>query len=371
MPSLNIVREIDLVRTPRVMQLESLFDIPITEKNKREWDINLPLDDKPWNIGLIVGPSGSGKSTILKEFFNESIFDGFEWSEDKSVIDSFPEGMGIKDITFLLSSVGFSSPPSWMKPYHVLSTGEKFRVTMARVLAESKALAVVDEFTSVIDRTVAQIGSSAVAKTIRKRGQQFIAATCHYDVIEWLQPDWIFSTLDNSFEWRFLQQRPPITLEICKVHRSAWEMFKQYHYLTGDIMPNANCFVAYHEQRPVAFAAYTHLVNRYLKKTKKGHRGVVLPDYQGVGIGNIFIEYIASCLKALGFDFIGRNASPIVMQHRAKSTKWKMMGKPGISKHNDKGNSVYRSKYTGRMLCSFQYCGPAAPQEEAKNLICQ
>src|SRR5439155_19760773 len=53
------------------------------------------------------------------------------------------------------------------------------------------ALPIFDEFTSVVDRTVAQIGSAAVAKTIRRSGKQLVAASCHYDVIEWLQPDWI------------------------------------------------------------------------------------------------------------------------------------------------------------------------------------
>lgn len=66
--------------------------------------------------------------------------------------------MGIKDIVGLLSSVGFSSPPSWVRPFRVLSTGEQFRVTMARTLAEMPDLAVVDEFTSVVDRTVARPG---------------------------------------------------------------------------------------------------------------------------------------------------------------------------------------------------------------------
>ena len=44
-----------------------------------------------------------------------------------------------------------------------------------------------DEFTSVIDRTVAQIGSSAIAKTVRKRKQKFVAVSCHYDIEEWLR----------------------------------------------------------------------------------------------------------------------------------------------------------------------------------------
>ncbi len=59
-----------------------------------------------------------------------------------------------------------------------------------------------DEFTSVVDRNVAQIGSAAVAKGIRS-GQircRFVAVTCHYDILEWLAPDWIIDMATREFE---------------------------------------------------------------------------------------------------------------------------------------------------------------------------
>jgi ABC-type ATPase with predicted acetyltransferase domain len=49
-----------------------------------------------------------------------------------------------------------NSVPSWYKPYQVLSNGEKFRADLARKL---KSNTVIDEFTSVVDRTVAKAAS--------------------------------------------------------------------------------------------------------------------------------------------------------------------------------------------------------------------
>ena len=113
------------------------------------------------------------------------------WDAD-SVVDDFDKSYSIDDITAICQAVGFNTIPSWMKPYAVLSTGERFRVEMARQLLEGGDLIVVDEFTSVVDRQVAQIGAHAVQKYVRKSpGKQFVAATCHYDVIDWLQPDWM------------------------------------------------------------------------------------------------------------------------------------------------------------------------------------
>ncbi|MEV1247900.1 hypothetical protein [Nonomuraea sp. NPDC049750] len=65
--------------------------------------------------------------------------------------------MSIKDIVALLGAVGLSSPPAWLRPYRTLSNGEAFRASIARALAESGDLVVIDEFTSVVDRQVAKV----------------------------------------------------------------------------------------------------------------------------------------------------------------------------------------------------------------------
>ena len=78
-----------------------------------------------------------------------------------------PKKCSLDDITKSFNAVGFSSPPSWLKSYNVLSNGEKMRVDLARALLENKELFVFDEFTSVVDRYIAKIGSLAVQKTIR------------------------------------------------------------------------------------------------------------------------------------------------------------------------------------------------------------
>lgn len=77
--------------------------------------------------------------------------------------------------------------------YNVLSNGEKMRVDLARALLEKDKVCF-DEFTSVVDRNVAQTACIAINKAIKRTNKQFIAISCHYDIIDWLQPDWIFDT---------------------------------------------------------------------------------------------------------------------------------------------------------------------------------
>ena len=109
----------------------------------------------------------------------------------------------------------------------------------------------VDEFTSVVDRTVGRIGASAVAKAVRARpGKRFVAVTCHDDVTDWLQPDWVLEPHVGAFAWRELQRRPKVTLEVIRAEHSAWTWFHPHHYLSADLHKGARCFVGLVDGRP-------------------------------------------------------------------------------------------------------------------------
>jgi len=196
---IKVTRESDVSRSIRCQQLEAMFDVPPSQKSILQWEGDIPIDNDKWQVGLIVGPSGAGKSTIGKELFKENYHIDINW-EEKSVIDDFAAGLSIKEIAAACSAVGFNTIPAWLRPYSVLSTGEKFRVDIARRLLELPDPIVIDEFTSVVDRQVAKIGAHAVQKYIRKHSRRFIAISCHYDIIDWLMPDWIVEP--SSMEFR-------------------------------------------------------------------------------------------------------------------------------------------------------------------------
>lgn len=153
---------------------ESRFEIP---------NISIPQD---FSIGLIVGSSGSGKTQILKNYFNFKE-ESLPWNPNKAIVSHFetPE-----DAVRKLMACGLSSLPSFCKPYHVLSNGEQFRAEIARNI---KTGAIIDEFTSVVNRETAISLSMALSKYIRKENlKNIVIASVHRDIIEWLEPDWIF-----------------------------------------------------------------------------------------------------------------------------------------------------------------------------------
>jgi ABC-type dipeptide/oligopeptide/nickel transport system ATPase subunit len=191
MQSFDIVKENEIEETFRVSKIKSDFDLK-NEHCKLELKGSINIPDS-WNIGVITGGSGTGKSTIAKELFKEKVIIGFEYTH-KSVIDDMPK-VDINEIEKMFYSVGLGSVPSWLKPYKVLSTGEKMRVDLARALLENDFV-VYDEFTSTIDRQVAKVLCIALNKTLKQHypNKKLIAVSCHKDFIEWLQPDWYFDT---------------------------------------------------------------------------------------------------------------------------------------------------------------------------------
>ena len=366
MSLVNIVRETPINRTARVQQIEGIFEMKAAEHSKEEWTVDLPLEEQKWNVGLIVGPSGSGKSTIANEVFSKNVVKEFEWKSGYALVDSFDDSLSIKEIAFALSSVGFGSPPNWLRPYEVLSTGEKFRANLARCLTISD-LVVIDEFTSVVDRTVAQIGSHAMAKAVRRQDRQFVGVACHADIIDWLQPDWVYEPATNEFTWRSLRQRPKINIEIKRCHRRLWKIFSKYHYLNHEINISSKCFVACVDGEPVAFEA----VIAFPHPKSAGwrlHRTVCLPDYQGAGIGTILEDKVASIMRATGKPVYNRMSHPAIMAAKAKSPVWKMTQRPKRTGPLGKSSKIKRMGTSqNRITAGFKYVGPI-DFESAKTL---
>jgi GNAT superfamily N-acetyltransferase len=369
----------------RVQQVAGMFDVPLAEKVAERFQVELPDEGGDWQLGLIVGPSGSGKSTVAREAYGDRLFGGATWPHDRAVVDAF-DGVPVRTVIDLFTAVGFGSPPSWIKPYHVLSGGERFRCDLARALSNAKfgmrsaespdvssddsafriphsalPLVVFDEFTSVVDRTVAKVCSAAIAKGIR-RGTipcRFVAVTCHYDVAQWLAPDWVLDMATGRLQRRCLR-RPTIELEVRRCRMAAWQLFKRHHYLSGSLANGARCYLTTWEGEPVNFCATMPLVTK--KRRRRFTRIVTLPDYQGIGIGMRAMAAVAALERRHGYRVNVTSSHPALIRHCRHSPLWRCADvKPrGTRRSKLEGELQYRNS-VGRAVVSFEFIGrPAA-----------
>lgn len=175
------------------------LDIDITKKSKHE--INIDNIDIPsdWNIGVIYGASGSGKTTLAKHLFGNDIFNS-EMNEDLPIINQFPQEMSYEDCAKNLSGIGLTSVVCWVRPVKTLSNGQKSRAEAALLMSMNKEIVVIDEWTSVVDRTVAKVMSHCVQKHARKNNKKIIILSCHQDIIDWVKPDWMIDCNDQLFK---------------------------------------------------------------------------------------------------------------------------------------------------------------------------
>jgi GNAT superfamily N-acetyltransferase len=317
-------------------------------KLEKHFKGSLPVENFNWQVGVIVGRSGSGKTSIAKQLFPDAYVRGFEY-KSKCVLDDFPESLETGEITRTLCSVGFASPPDWLKAYDCLSQGEKMRVDIARALCLDKPLIVFDEFTSVVDREIAKVSAFAISKAVRRSKKRFVAVTCHYDVVDWLEPDWVFCTDTMEFA-RKKRVMPPVELKVYRCGAWLWTMFRQYHYLNGSLPSTARCYTAVYQGKPIAFIAVVHV--RMRASYYRVSRLVVLPDYQGIGVGKRLLNFLAELYTSqTKMPFYILTSNPQIIHGSMKNWKISRLGHASKGQgdtriNNELQNSLSRKRIT-------------------------
>lgn len=298
------------------------FDIQNKSQSNLIIEANLENLPKEWNIGVVYGGSGTGKTTILKNYFNKEM-DKSYFDNSKSLISNF-DWLEPKDATFLLSAMGLSSVPTWLRSFDKLSNGEQYRANLAYIVGKAKdnEVILVDEYTSVVDRDVAKAMSNALQKYIRTTNKKIVLASCHFDIMEWLQPDWIYSPQKGRLEIAPRLRRPKIELQIVRCRYETWKLFKQHHYLTDELNKAANNYLILWNKQPIAFIGILPFPGVGDEKTRRVSRIVVLPDFQGLGIGKRILNYISSLYAKEESIMYIRTMSPALGLALSKDKNW-------------------------------------------------
>lgn len=320
-----------------------------------------------WSIGVVVGPSGSGKTSIGRQIFGENkIYDYTQgWSPDKPIIDDIAPNGDFNEVTAALANVGLGSVPSWLRPFRVLSNGEQFRAGLAKIVCEKPDEIVIDEFTSVIDRQIARIGSQAFQKAWRRGNPKgkVVLLTPHYDILDWIQPDWVIDTKTKTFVRGLLRQRPKINLDIWQVDRSYWKFYKPHYYLD---LPEPVAAMHFIGTVDGELACHIVVAPRFEVHGYRATRLVTMPEWQGAGVGSKFLNFIAQ----YHLDGNGRGghkyvtyfhtSHPQLCAYLRHSQKWVQVSAVLYGGNKKKsGESIIRSqkRKKSKLICGAGYGG--------------
>ena len=164
--------------------------------------------------------------------------------------------------------------------------------------------------------------------------------------------------------------KPQINLQVQRVEANIWKElgFYKHHYLTHELNPSAKCFLFTWDDVPVAFIA---ILNSPRKGKANGHsvsRLVILPDYQGLGLSSIILNFCGGILKSLGDDytlymktihdkvgdFMGRNSNWEATSYNGKIRSDKSAVSEGKRYQNRLTRKSYCYKYIGNAIYGYE-----------------
>ncbi len=339
-------------------------DLNINKKLTHEIKIDVDLETD-YNVGLIIGLSGSGKTTLAKHLFPN--FNKININKKECILKQFPEDMSYDERADILTKFGLSSVTEWIKPFEILSNGEKSRAEIA-LTAGKHDFFVVDEFTSVVDRTVAKIMSNSISKIIKQQKKKIVLISVHKDIIEWVDPDWIIDVDNQIFiNRRLLQQRrkEKLVFNIKECSRKSWKYFSKYHYLS-DNLPGGkiHLFGLFDENNiQIGFQCFANYVPGK-NKIIHSNRTVIHPEYVGVGLGIKLINITSQIMADRGYDVRAKFSNFAIYKSMIKNKSWKFLNKSpntqksqyhvGDSMQNKTGQrksvTTYQFKFIGNLL---------------------
>lgn len=315
----------------RATKAANSLDIDSEKKSIHHFEVRADIES-PFNIGLIVGASGSGKTTLAKHIYGEECFKEI-LDMTKPIIDQFPDSMTYDECAAMLCGVGLTAVPCWIRPAYTLSNGQRARAECALQMARDDiSIIVIDEWTSVVDRTVAKVMSHCIQKHARKTGKKIVLLSCHYDVIEWLNPDWVIDANKQTYEnrrllWRESKRTEQLNFQIFETDRSTWKYFSRYHYLSEKLAGGKQYFYGLWDgANQIGFLAFSNYVphRNGTKMILHFNRLVIHPDYCGLGLGIYFLNECAKIVHEKNYEVMGKFSSIPVYNSLKQNQHWRL-----------------------------------------------
>ncbi len=200
-----------------------------------------------------------------------------------------------------------------------------------------------------------------------------VLASCHYDVIEWLDPDWIIDCNKMQFiDRRRLRpdfvRKEKLQFDIREVDRTTWRYFSKYHYLSdrlpGGFIKMFGLFCGEDQVGFVCFANYTPYVNKKVRMILHMNRLVIHPDYVGFGLGIRFGNEASRIVWDRGYKVMSKFSSTPVYKAMNSSACWRLKNVARPHKTAVGGSMERRGGFrTDVKIYSFEFIAARMPKK--------
>ena len=363
---IDIKLQSEVFKTFKCVVAANSLDIDVDKKSLHHLHIDNVKIPNDWNIGLIYGSSGSGKTTLATTLFGKDIFSSI-LNEELPIIEQFPKEFSYEDCVSMLNGIGLNSVPCWIRPVKTLSNGQKARAEACLLMCQDKSIVFIDEWTSVVDRTVAKAMSVCINKFAKKYNKKIVLLSCHYDILEWVNPQWMIDCNTQTFQLPksdsfFFNEREQLKFSIKEIGRESWKFFSKYHYLS-ERLPGGEIYLygLFYGSNQIGFQCFANYTP-HRKGTKiiyHSNRTVIHPDYNGLGLGIKLINETSYLLsKKIICRIMAKFSATPIFKAMKKQKQWIFLGEKRLMGKMKSGKGMMRTngfRDKGVKTFNFEY----------------
>lgn len=128
--------------------------------------------------------------------------------------------------------------------------------------------------------------------------------------------------------------------------------------MNSELASASVCYGLYDDKDIVGFCAVLHQPHGRTKNLKRCSRIVILPEYQGIGLGTRFLNVIANYYKNKGYKFSIVTSAKNMISALNKSNEWRLI-RYSANKCLSKKSAIDYKRKSMRNNCktaSFMYC---------------
>lgn len=151
-------------------------------------------------------------------------------------------------------------------------------------------------------------------------------------------------------------------------------MFRKHHYLSGDLNKACKFYTIYWDDILVGMASVLTMPCGTIKHAYRQHRLVILPDFQGLGIGTKVNDFLADLYVKNGYKYFIRTTHVRLKHHLASDKRWKATNgneKKRSKKDIDRNFSNDETGLIGdtRIASSYEYLGEEYANKPKKIIV--
>lgn len=133
--------------------------------------------------------------------------------------------------------------------------------------------------------------------------------------------------------------------------------------MTSELPAAARCFGLYDDKDIIGFCGITHFPHPTNKKIKKISRLVILPDYQGIGLGMKFAGLCGDMYIKDGYTFSIVTSAKNIIMAMSKSKQWAARRYSRMSASMCKTSTISK-KIRDVKTATFEYVGDKGEKNE-------